>query len=148
MLIEAMRRTRTMTRLELLLDRALAVLPAHLRDQVVVFGSAPMVLAGLKPDVGDLDFFVSEKTFEELVAAGFVADEKLGHPRIVLAEDVEVFKTWPGLGFGEVYAEAVPVEGSRGLRVASLRHVLAFKLVTNREKDRADVEVLRRILGS
>jgi hypothetical protein len=69
-----------------------------LRSNVVVFGSAPMVLAGLKPDVGDLDFFVSEKTFEDLVEAGFPPDvNKLGFPRVVLADDVEIFKTWPGL---------------------------------------------------
>jgi hypothetical protein len=39
-----------------------------------------MELAGLESDVGDLDLFVSEATFEELVAAGFRADEnQLGY---------------------------------------------------------------------
>ena len=137
-----------MTRLDLLLDRAVAVLPEHLRDHVAAFGSAPMVLAGLKPDVNDLDLFVSDASFGELVAAGFVAHEnQLGFLHIVLADDIEVFKTWPGVGFDEVHAKAAPVEGSRGLRVATLGHVLAFKLITNREKDRADVEVLRRRIG-
>ena len=137
-----------MTRLDLLLDRAMAVLPAHLRDRVVVFGSAPMVLARLKPDVNDLDLFVSETAFEELVAAGFRADEnRLGFLHIVLADDVEVFKSWPGVRFDEVDAEAAPVEGSRGFRVATLRHVLQYKLATNRDKDQADIEVLRGVLG-
>ena len=102
-----------MKRLDLLLDRAIDVLPAHLRDRVVAFGSTPMVLAGLKPDVGDLDLFASETTFEELVAGGCRADEnKLGYLHIVLANDVEVFKTWPAVSFHEAYAEAAPVEGS------------------------------------
>ena len=52
------------TRLNLLLDRALGALPEHLRDHVLVFRSAPMVFAGLKADVGDVDLFVSEATFE------------------------------------------------------------------------------------
>lgn len=146
-IVEALGRRGTMRRLDMLLDRATAVLPDHIRDRVVVFGSAPMVLARLKPDVNDLDLFVTETTFEELVAAGFRADEKLGHPRIVLADDVEAFKSWPGVGFDEVDAEAAPVEGSRGFRVATLRHVLAYKLATNREKDQPDIEVLRRVLG-
>jgi hypothetical protein len=91
---------------------------------------------------------VSKETFEELVAAGCRADEnQLGFLHIVLADDVEVFKSWPGVGFDEVYAEAAPVDGSRGLRVATLRHVLQYKLVLGREKDRADVEVLRRVVG-
>ena len=137
-----------MSRLDMLLDRATAVLPEHLRDRVVVFGSAPMVLARLKPDVNDLDLFVSETTFDELVAAGFPADQnKLGFLHIVLADDVEVFKAWPGVGFDEVDAEAAPVDGSRGLRVAMLRHVLQYKLATNRDKDQADIEVLRRVVG-
>jgi hypothetical protein len=136
-----------MTRLDTLLDRARAVLPEHLRDHVVVFGSAPMVLAGLKPDVGDLDLFVGETTFDELVAAGFRANEnQLGYLHVVLDEDVEIFQTWPGVGFDEVYAEAAPVEGSRGLRVATLRHVLQYKLALGREKDLADVEVLRGVV--
>ena len=70
-----------------------------------------------------------------------MADEKLGHPRVVLTDDVEVFKTWPGVGFDEVYAEAARVEGSRGLRVASLHQVLAFKLVTDREEDRPSAKL-------
>jgi len=72
-----------MTRLDMLLDRALGALPEHLRGRVVVFGSAPMVLAGLKHDVGDLDFFVSERTFEDLVEAGFPPDvNKLGFAKL------------------------------------------------------------------
>jgi hypothetical protein len=62
-IVEALGRGRRMRRLETLFDRALAVLPAHLRNHVVVFGSAPMVLAGLKPDVGDLDLFVCRQRY-------------------------------------------------------------------------------------
>jgi hypothetical protein len=109
-----------------------------------------MVFAGLKPDVkNDLDLLVSEETFALITAAGFAPNEqKPGVPRIALADDVEVFKTWLGVEFPETYAASAPRDGSRGLRVASLRHVLAFKLASNREKDQEDIALLRRALSS
>lgn len=137
-----------MKRIDLLLARAVAALPARLHAGVVVFGSAPMVMAGLRPDVNDLDLFVSAETFTDLIVGGRPPDElRPGVPRIVLAEDVEVFKTWLGVEFPEVYAASAPREGSCGLRVAALRHVLAFKTARNGEKDLGDIEILRRALA-
>ena len=107
-----------------------------------------MVFAGLKADVNDLDLFVSEETFAELNAGGLPYDElRPGVPRILLAEDVEVFKTWLGVEFPDVRAASVPCDAARGLRVAALHHVLAFKTASNRDKDRTDVEILRRALA-
>jgi hypothetical protein len=137
-----------MKRFAALLERAAAVLPRPLHDRVVVFGSVPMALAGLRADVTDLDLFVSEATFAELIAQGFPCDkERPEVPRILLAEDVEVFKTWLGAEFAEVYAASVPHGSSCGLRVADLRHVYAFKVARNRQKDQKDIEVLCRTLA-
>jgi hypothetical protein len=131
-----------------LLDRGIAVIPSHLHDRVVVFGSAPMVFAGLKPDVTfDLDLFASEETYEALLALGFVEDQdERGLPRIMVAEAVEVVSTWPGVIFDEVFAASAPRDGSRGLRVAALQHVLAFKAISAREKDQREAEILRHAL--
>ena len=138
-----------MDNLNRLLDAALAALPSHLRDKVVIFGSAPLVFAGLKPDVkNDLDLFVSDETFAEIEKAGFASsDVKPGIPRIVLVDGVEVYKTWLAVTFPEVDAASAPCDGSRGLRVASLEHVLAYKLVCGREKDRDDIAALRHKLS-
>jgi hypothetical protein len=132
-----------------LLDATLAALPSHLRDKIVIFGSAPLVFAGLHADVTtDLDLFVSDETFDAIAKAGFAPDEvKPGIPRIVLADKVEVYKTWLEVAFPEVDAAAAPCEGSRGLRVASLAHVLAYKLVCGREKDREDIAALKQRLS-
>jgi hypothetical protein len=43
------------------------------------------------------------------------------------AEAVEVVSMWPGVTFAEVFADSIPRDGSRGLRVASLAHVLASR---------------------
>ena len=136
--------------LDQLLDRAVAAIPAHLHEHVVVFGSAPMVFTGLKPDVTfDLDLFVSVDAYRALLDASFVEDQdERGLPRIMVAEAVEVVATWPGVTFDEVLAASAPTEGSRGLRVAALEHVLAFKVISEREKDQREAEVIRRALGT
>lgn len=119
-------------------------LPGHLRDGVVVFGSAPLVLAGMRATARDLDLFASATTFADLVALGFeLRDESRGVVCVRLAAQVSVYKTWPGAVFSKVYARAAPCPGSLGLRVASLEHVLAYKRVRNAEKDAADILLLQ-----
>jgi len=134
--------------LDQLLDRATQVLPPRLHDGVVVFGSAPMVFAGLKPDVTfDLDLFVSEDTYRALLDGGFTEDhDERGVPRIMVAESVEVVSTWPGITFDEAYARSSPRAESHGLRVAALEHVLVFKTISPREKDQREAEVIRKAL--
>jgi hypothetical protein len=128
-----------------LLDRAVAAIPPHLQGRVVVFGSAPMVFAGLKPDVTfDLDLFVDDATYRGLLGAGFDEDhDERGLPRIMVADAVEVVSTWPGILFDGVFGRAHAHERSRGLRVAALTDVLAFKRLSAREKDQREAEILR-----
>ncbi len=104
-----------------------------------------MVFAGLKADVTfDLDLFVDDATFAALLGAGFVEDaDERGLPRIMIAESVEVVSVWPGVVFDEVLAAARACAGSRGLPVASLEHVLAFKAMSPREKDQREARVIQ-----
>jgi hypothetical protein len=134
--------------LDQLLDRAVSAIPARLHDGIVIFGSAPMVFAGLKPDVTfDLDLFVDHSTYLALFDVGFKADaDERGLPRIMVAEAVEVVDTWPGLEFADVFARAASADGSRGLRVAALEDVLAFKIISDREKDQREAVIIRAAL--
>jgi hypothetical protein len=136
--------------LDRLIDRAAKALPTTLQSRAIIFGSAPMVFAGLKEDVTfDLDLFVDDATYQALRSAGFAEDQdERGLPRIMVAEAVEVVSIWPGLEFETVFASSATREGSRGFRVASLEHVLAFKVDSVREKDRREAEIIRRSLGS
>jgi len=131
-----------------LLDRAVEALPPTARRNAVVFGSAPMVFAGLKSDVSfDLDLFVDDTTYRALIGAGFKQDhDERGLPRIMAAESVEVVSTWPGVTFEAVFGSSAPQRRSRGLRVAALEHVLAFKAFSTREKDLKEADVIRRAL--
>jgi len=108
-----------------------------------------MVFAGLKPDVtSDLDLSVHEPTYRALFDARFEEDkDERGLQRIMVAEAVEVVSTWPGLTFEGVFGRSSVREGSRGLRVAALEDVLAFKAISERGKDRREAHVLRAHLG-
>jgi hypothetical protein len=58
-----------------LLERAVEAIPVRLQGRVVVFGSAPLVFAGLKPDVTlDLDLFVDDPTYRAPPDVGFKED--------------------------------------------------------------------------
>jgi hypothetical protein len=131
-----------------LLDRAVAAIPSDLQGRVVVFGSAPMVFAGLKPDVTfDLDLFVDDASYGALLDAGFHGDvDERGLPRIMVADAVEVVSTWRGVTFEPVFARSAVREGSRGLRVAALEDVLAFKTVSGRGKDQLEADIIRQAL--
>lgn len=136
-----------MNRFAEFLRRATSKIPAELVGRCIVFGSAPLVLAGLKDDSNDLDLFVDGETYAALIGSGFNKVEvKPGVWALDIAEGVEAFETWVGVGFSEVSSDAVPRRGSEGFRVASLKHVHKFKSCSNREKDRPDVEKLDRIL--
>jgi hypothetical protein len=138
-----------MTLLPRLLARAVAALPPSTHAGVVVFGSAPMVFAGLKPDVTfDLDLFASADAYRALLDAGFHQDrDERGLPRILVADAVEVVDVWPGATFDDVFARSAPCDGSLGLRVAALEDVLAFKALSTRDKDQREAEVVRQALG-
>jgi len=131
-----------------LLDRAVEAIPVRVHDRAVVFGSAPMVFAGLKPDVTfDLDLFVDDATYRALLDAGFKGDlDERGLPRIMVAEAVEVVSTWPGVTFEEVFGRSTVRAGSHGLRVAALEDVLAFKVLSSREKDQLEADIIRHEL--
>ena len=131
-----------------LLDRAVAAIPPALHDRVVVFGSAPMVFVGLKPDVTfDLDLFVDDQAYRQLLDAGFREDlDERGLPRIMVTEAVDVVSTWPGVTFDGVFDRSTVREGSRGFRVAALEDVLAFKVISAREKDQREADIIQRSL--
>jgi hypothetical protein len=108
-----------------------------------------MVIAGLKSKTKDLDLFTNAETFDAIVTDGLVAEEERpGVMRIRLSEDISIYKTWPGVPFWEAYTHAGITRNSQGMKVASLHHVLAFKLARNEPKDATDIEHLRAALNS
>lgn len=108
-----------------------------------------MVLANLRPDVRDIDLFASSELFSELETLGFIVDSSRPDvPRIEVAQDIDVFRTFPGVTYERVLEGAKLTPRSRGFLVADLRDVLAFKRACNRDKDQKDIQELERALFS
>ncbi|MEZ4411047.1 MAG: hypothetical protein R3A52_31890, partial [Polyangiales bacterium] len=150
-------RARVQERLRMVLPR----LPSELLREVVVFGSAAIVLRGV--DLGrvpnDLDLFVSDDTFERLSAEkGFElhagSDPTLRFLRLAGSISVELWPQFPGVAFGEVSATASVTSESFGVQVATLPMLLQWKrahraLRRNAEddaKDQRDIERIERAL--
>jgi hypothetical protein len=123
-----------------LIDEFLKVAPAS--GDAVIFGSAAIVLRNidLRRDIQDLDLFVSKEAFDELDANVIVVTKPDGVLAKKLAgAEVEILHEFPGADHRRVFENAAVLDGSRGLRVAALADLIAWKRAQGREKDLADL---------
>jgi hypothetical protein len=126
---------------DLLVTRLLALgLPT---DSFAVFGSGPLAVRGLR-DTGDLDLLVTLALWDEL-AARFPVEETPTGPLLRLEEGIDGFVDWhPPVGpTADLVARAELIGGVPFVRLES---VLLWKQRRDLPKDRADVEVLLRLL--
>jgi hypothetical protein len=149
-----------MRKLEALIANAVARLPADIIGSVVMFGSAPLAMGdvAIRADIKDLDLFVSDETFDELVQRGFrslvklrdrVTGEKVLHIVVAGADaepEIEVLKTFQGVAFADVYRRSM--QHPSGLRVGALADVRAWKVASGRPKDLDDVAAIDRFLAT
>jgi hypothetical protein len=133
--------------------RCLAQLfPETERTEMVIFGSAAIVLQGVDigRSVGDLDVFVSQATFEAL-AVRFGKQEKPGSdgpvPFIAPARKIEILASFPGVEFPIVAKRGRPNESSYGFPVGCLDDLRTWKAAQGREKDFRDIEAIDRHLS-
>lgn len=106
-----------------------------------VFGSAPMLVAGLRADVSDVDLLARGPAWRQLTAQASVTSTESGCGlRVPLfGGAVEAFDRWPGMDTDALIDAA---DLAYGLRWVQLGAVLAFKRRAGRVKDRADVAAL------
>lgn len=126
--------------------------------KAVIFGSAPLGVKGvdIREDIDELDLFVSGETFDGLIARGWTArckmkDKSTGEDvlHIVVAGEHthptrEIFKTFQGVSFEDVYAHSVP--HISGFRMGDIQDVRQWKMFNGRDKDIRDVESITRFL--
>jgi len=124
------------------------------RNNYILFGSAAIALRGIDLDrpINDLDVFVSQDTFEGL-SKKFKLEEKPGNdgpavPFYKPAENIEIWKSFPGVTFSDVAKNSSPTTASAGFPVGGLDDLRSWKAAQGREKDRADLEMIDKQRGA
>lgn len=110
--------------------RALPFLP---EDYWLVAGGA-MVLYGLRDETRDIDLGCRRALADRLEAEGFPVQRTAdGKRRFPISGDIELFEEW-------LYDRVTEVEG---IPVISLRGLLLMKEALGRDKDLADLALIR-----
>jgi len=112
------------------------------KGHYIVFGSAPLALAGLR-EAGDIDFLVSAELFEKLRQTGWKVRIKSPNDKPLVLGDFEVHANWnfssykPTLEY--LLATATVVDS---IPFASLDEVRKWKVSSGRPKDLADIKLI------
>jgi hypothetical protein len=111
-------------------------------DSYVVFGSAPMVMAGLR-ETDDIDLFVTEPLFEQLAGRGWEHVSTADGTESLRRGVFEAFTSWQ---FGTYAPQVAELLGRAdpfgGVPFASLRDVKKWKTARGREKDLRDCALI------
>jgi len=134
--------------IETLLATAARSLGPSRSGRAIVFGSTPLVLAGLPRQPRDLDLFVAPDLYQELLDGDHTEQvDAEGHSFVLLAEGIEVWASFPGVDWKKVAARARLDPRTNGLKVADLSDVRASKLALGRPQDLADIQLIDALLG-
>ena len=108
----------------------------------VVFGSAPMALAGLR-EAQDIDLLVSESLFQQCKEHGWKELYKSEKDRPLVKDDFEAHHDWDFSSYHptleQLLTRAVIIDG---VPFASLQDVRSWKEASGRPKDLADIELI------
>lgn len=129
----------------------------------VLIGGYAVVLNGHSRSTGDIDFFIerTEDNIDKVLQAiedfgfggiGFTREDLMDEGSIVQMGvpplRIDILSSLPGVRFEEVWDEAneYEEEGIK-LKVININHLIANKLAVGRDKDKADVTALQKILN-
>jgi hypothetical protein len=128
--------------------------PDH-RRQMVVFGSAAVILSGvnLGRPATDLDIFVSSSLFDRLGRTFGVKrrpapeGDEIAFIAPVDGAAIEIVKFFFGVEFRQVLSRSHRLQGAGGFRLGALGDLRRWKLAHDRPKDRRDIERIDRYIG-
>lgn len=113
-------------------------------DHFVIFGSAPMLVHGLRSRVSDLDVVARGAVWQQVSASGMPAHGTLSGDRAwqFCCGQLQFFDRWITREWDTdtLIDNADVIDG---LRYAPLAEVLRYKQELRRPKDEADIQVLR-----
>ncbi len=113
------------------------------KDDYVIFGSAPLLLWGIRQDVRDLDIVARGEAWDRARALGKTLPTPSGHGRMVILFEgkIEIFDEWisPTWDSNDLIDEADIVNG---VRFANFRALSNWKRTSTRQKDKEDARLL------
>ncbi len=114
--------------------------------EYVIFGSAIMCIMGIRK-CHDIDIVVSEKLWEKcLDSNNWILGKALSGSDKMTFENIEIFKNWsPGeWNISELINTAEIIDE---IPFANHNHLINWKKMMNREKDKIDIELIRKYLN-
>lgn len=113
-----------------------------------LFGSGPLLVRGWIQDVGDLDVIVRGAAWERARHIGsLVRLDEYDIDIVAIGDHITVGTVW---AIGDFSADALIDEAEiiEGLPCVRLEHVVAYKRIADRSKDRAHLLVIEAHLSS
>lgn len=105
--------------------------------EYAIFGSGPLAIRGLR-DTNDLDLIVKENLWKELSKK--YSQNANGGLQI---GNIEIYHKWHGEEVGELIDSA---EEIIGYKFVKLKYVLEWKEKMGRDKDKADIQLIKKFL--
>lgn len=122
-------------------------IPSEYAGKVVIFGSSAITLhdIDLGREVDDLDVFVSVETYTNM-KGNFTFQEQqkngIGYLTITNKPKIELWSTFPGVTFEDIFESASISNKSSGLLVASMQDLCKWKQSQGRDKDLQDIKLM------
>lgn len=122
----------------------------HLPEgEYAITSSGPIGVRDIR-QIGDIDMVVSERLWNKL-ATQYGVQITQGFKKIVVSPTIDVFseQSFPDRDPSAPTAEKQikDAEIINGIAFVNLRHILYFKETMGREKDKADIIILRKLLN-
>jgi len=109
------------------------------KDKFAIFGSGPLAIRDIR-ETNDLDIIVKPELWEKLKKKYPVKDKEKG---LIKIGNIEIYKKW-GKWFDDMSKLIDEADIIRGLRFVKIERVLEWKKAFNREKDKKDIELIKK----
>lgn len=109
----------------------------------VIFGSAPLLLGGIIPEVQDIDIIALRAAWQKALEFAPAQKGRFGDRVVKVDQVVEVYDGWMQLDAQAVLASATSYQG---LPFAALRDVAAYKRALARPKDSEHLRLMEPYL--
>jgi hypothetical protein len=113
-----------------------------LAGSYIVFGSAPLAIAGLR-EANDIDLLVSNELFENLKSRGWKELDKGGNDKPLVHDVFEAHNSWNFSSYSPTLEQLLKSSDViDGIPFASIEEVRKWKLSSGRPKDLADIKLI------